>query len=334
MASADMPEFNARVERAETSRLAWAFTLSLCLHLMLYGGYETGKKFGWWENWQWPAWLQSIKLLSEALKKKETTQPPPQPELPLVFVDVSPSQSTPEPPKESKFYSDKNSLAANPDADANTDAPKIDGKQTKIVKTEDVPRTRTFPLQPAMPAEPSQAPQEPARPKPAYTPGDLALAKPEPIPRKEEGDAPHEKPRTVLEALARQENNNRLVGEKMKQEGGVKRRQIHSSLDVTATAFGAYDMAIIAAVQNRWYDLLDNRNFAGDRSGKVTLRFRLHADGSVSEIAFVDSTVDLALGLLCQSAIKDPAPFAAWPGDMRRQIGAEYREVTFTFFYN
>jgi outer membrane biosynthesis protein TonB len=120
----------------------------------------------------------------------------------------------------------------------------------------------------------------------------------------------------------------------MKQEGGVKRRQIHSSLDVTATAFGAYDMAIIAAVQNRWYDLLDNRNFAGDRSGKVTLRFRLHADGSVSEIAFVDSTVDLALGLLCQSAVKDPAPFAAWPGDMRRQIGAEYREVTFTFFYN
>jgi hypothetical protein len=32
--------------------------------------------------------------------------------------------------------------------------PKIEGKQTQVVKAEDVPRTKAFPLQPAVPAEP------------------------------------------------------------------------------------------------------------------------------------------------------------------------------------
>jgi hypothetical protein len=54
----------------------------------------------------------------------------------------------------------------------------------------------------------------------------------------------------------------------------------------------------------------------------------------VTQLAFVQNTVDLALGLVCQSAIKDPAPFAPWPGDMKRLVGADYREVTFTFYYN
>ena len=34
--------------------------------------------------------------------------------------------------------------------------------------------------------------------------------------------------------------------------------------------------AFIAAVTQRWYDLLDSRQFAMDRNGKVTLRFRLN----------------------------------------------------------
>jgi hypothetical protein len=60
----------------------------------------------------------------------------------------------------------------------------------------------------------------------------------------------------------------------------------------------------------------------------------LNADGSVSEMTFTENTVDLMLGLLCQSAIKDPAPFGSWPPDMRKLVGADYREVTFTFYYN
>ena len=66
----------------------------------------------------------------------------------------------------------------------------------------------------------------------------------------------------------------------------------------------------------------------------MTIRFRLHADGTITEMNFVENTVDLALGLVCQSAIRDGAPYSPWPIDMRRKIGAEYREVVFTFYYN
>src|SRR5258705_5382713 len=91
------------VERAETSRLAWPFGISLALHLLIFGGYETGRKFGWWQNWQWPAWLQPVKTLAELLKAKQPpTQPQPQ-DVPLMFVDVSPAQESTEPPKQSPF---------------------------------------------------------------------------------------------------------------------------------------------------------------------------------------------------------------------------------------
>ncbi len=334
-----MPNWSLRLERAESSRLAWAFALSVAFHLIVAGTYQTGKQLGWWERLRMPAWLQSAKMLNEVLKKKEITPPQPPGEPPLVFVDVNPDVATPEPPKNAPYYSDKNSQAANPDAKVETATPKLEGNQTKVVRTEDVPRSRAFPLQPTPPAPPTPAaspsadPQEEVKPKTSYTPGDLALAKPEQTAHKDDGQAAEPKPKTVAEAKARQQNS-RLSGEKMKQEGGVKRDRVVSSLDVRSTPFGAYDAAIIAAVQNRWYDLLDSRNYARDRVGMVTLRFRLNSDGSISELAFVENTVDLALGLLCQSAIKDPAPYAHWPNDMRRLIGADYREVTFTFYYN
>lgn len=315
-----------RLERAESSWLAWGFGISLALHLLIFGGYQTGKKFGWWQNWQLPRWARSAKTLAEMLKKKEeATQPQPR-EVPLMFVDVNPAQAVTEPPKSSQFYSGKNSQAANPDIKVDSEAPNITGKQTQIVKTEDVPRAKAFPLQPALPVEPAKESPEEIKPKSTQTPGDLAMAKPEPTAHKDPGEAARPKPRTLVEA-------NALAGKKMKQEGGVKRRG-PSALDVTATGFGKYDEAFIAAVQNRWFALLDNRNYAGEGTGKVTVRFLLHSSGSVSEMTLKEYTVDYTLALLCSSAIEDNTPYAVWPSDMRREIGADYREVTFTFFYN
>ena len=66
-----------------------------------------------------------------------------------MFVNVNPAQATAEAPKDAKFYSDKNSRAANPDADKITEIPKIDGKHPEIVKTEDIERPKFTPLQPA-----------------------------------------------------------------------------------------------------------------------------------------------------------------------------------------
>jgi outer membrane biosynthesis protein TonB len=170
------------------------------------------------------------------------------------------------------------------------------------------------------------------KPRPAETPGDLALRRPEP--RKVESDGTsespaHTRPRNLQEARARR---NLLVGERMKQPGGV-RNVGRVAVDVKATAFGAYDAAFIAAVQDRWYNILDAYPYSL-RSGKVVVKFKLMHDGSIRQLTVGEESVGELQSLFCQRAIMEPAPYAPWPSDMRRIIGDPHRDVTFTFYYN
>jgi hypothetical protein len=119
----------------------------------------------------------------------------------------------------------------------------------------------------------------------------------------------------------------------MKQDGGVRRTLGMVSLDAKATPFGAYDAMLIEAISQRWYTLLDQREYASDSRGRVVLNFRLHYDGRVTEMTVAENTAGEVLGLICQKAVLDPAPYAAWPGDMRRMLG-DSRKVQFTFYYN
>jgi hypothetical protein len=330
MANANAPEISLRLESGAYKRLGLALLISAAIHLVIWPipGLVSKGKLRWLTEII-PAWLKPEKVLADNMKKQEKRKREEQ--VPIVFVDVSPEQAVTEPPKKTIYYSDKSSRAANPDPTIDTETPRIDGKQTDIAKTEDVQRNKTYPLIPSLPEKSKQEnPEENAKPR--YTPGDMVLAKPLPTPKTTPGENEHDRPRTLKEALARQPNN-RLTGEKMKQEGGVRRRNLASSLDVVGSPFGEYNARIISAVQNRWYDLLDNRNYAGEQIGSVTIKFRLHADGHISEVSFLDSSVDLALGMLCQSAIKDPSPYDAWPETMRHTIGESSIEVTFKFFY-
>ena len=91
-----------RFSRLEKERLLIALLLSLFAHLGVWGGYEVGKKTGLW------------KKLQQIVHKHSK---PSQPQLaqvanPTIFVDVS--QASTEAPKDAKYYSDKNSRAANP----------------------------------------------------------------------------------------------------------------------------------------------------------------------------------------------------------------------------
>ena len=322
-----------RQERAESARLAWAFAISICLHLLIFGSYEAGKKYNWWDTMRWPDWLRPVKQLVQALKPK----PPPVPlekphEIPLVFVDVDPALASLEPPKNAQYYSSHNAQAANPDANKDTDLPKINGEQTHVVKTEDVPRTKFVPLQPAAPPSPPQQQQEEAKPKPTEPIGDLALAKPAPEPNKEPNEAEHKRPR-LLSEVRRPPPDERAVGQKMKQEGGVHRRLDTSLFDTVATPYGAYDSALIAIIRDHWYALLDERSYALDNRGKVVLQFILHPDGRITDMKVDENTTSEVLGIVCEKAVLDPAPFPKWPAEMRRLIGEE-RPIQFTFYYD
>jgi TonB family protein len=174
--------------------------------------------------------------------------------------------------------------------------------------------------------------QQPEKEKPKPAVGDLAMAKPETKLQPDAGTAERPRPRTILEAKMREEQRNQVSGQKMKQEGGVRHRLDISSFDVKASPYGAYDLALIDAIQQRWNDLLDSRQFALDRTGKVVVQFTLNYDGRVSDVEIVESTVGDTLAYVCRLAITDPSPFPKFSTDMRRQFG-DTRPVRFTFNY-
>ena len=314
-------EFSSlRFSPRERRWLTLALMLSLFVHLGAWGGYEAGKKFGWWER---------VPKQSRTHPPDKKNSPPLPPsanaEPPLVFVDVS--HVEPAPPKNTKYYSDKNSAAANPEAQKDLNQPKLAGKQKDIPKTENVPQ-----LPKLAPAPPKTAAAEPAEVHPS-SPENLGDIKPDPKREPKPDDLkpvpPRERPRTLKAAQAQQQ----LPGQQLQQEGGVRRQQLWSSLDVKATPFGEYDRAIVEAVTQHWYDLLDSRRFALDRSGKVILHFKLKSDGTVGEMKILANDTGTTLGYVCESAVQEAAPFAKWPVDMKRMIGANFREITFTFYY-
>jgi hypothetical protein len=320
-----------RAEQAEVSRLARAFVISLILHLLCVGIYYSGKRLHAWDRIHVPAWLQPP-VLTELLQKKKPDSPRVDQEPPLMFVHVSPTQVADTAPQNAQFYSDKNARAANPEAERETTVPKITGQQEKVVRTEDVPEQKFLPLQPTRPATQANEEQVEEKARPSIEPGDLAFAKPDLKPPTETGKAEHTRPRTVKEALARQ-SNRQLPSQKMRQDGGVRPRLNIASLDTKATAFGAYDAALVDAVESRWHELLYERDYASDSRGRVVLQFQLHADGRISDMNVAENTSGEVLALLCQKAILDPSPYAPWPTDMRRLAG-EVRKIQFTFYYN
>jgi hypothetical protein len=313
-----------RFSRSDQERLFVALVMSLLIHLVIWGGFEVGKKYGWWQHLHMPSWAhQVVKKIQPAPKPtQQDTQP-------TIFVEVDQPEATP--PKNTMYYSDKNSRAANPDEDNNSNQPKLNGKQTDSPKLEDAPRLSKAqpPASQAQPLQPSpEPPQEPAEDSSPLNTGDQSLKKLAMKKAAQQPPAQPPKPRTLKEAL----EQNHLPGLQMHQDGAAHHR-LTSSFDAKATPFGDYDRNVIYAVTERWYSLLDQQNFAQDRTGRVVVQFKLEYDGTVRDVEVLDNTVGDVLSYVCQAAIENAAPFGKWPDEMRQAIGANYREIKFTFDY-
>jgi len=336
------------------SPVARALAISLLAHFILISGVEVGRKAGWWKHSLLPESKKS-RLLTEVEKAEQQMQEQIQkilqnqvPEAQLVFVEVNPETVAREEPKNAKFYSSQNSLAANPEP-AEKEMPKIDGKQDKVPKTFDTLKPDPRTLQPKPPEPKAPQPEQPkveSKPqeqKPPIEediraprdekPGEtlLARAAPRPQPAQQEQKPEPRRPRTLAEAKAQK---GIIEGQKMRQEGGSRRTRLEAGFDVKATPFGAYDMAFIEAVQSRWFNLLDERQFMPNEAGRVVLEFRLNYDGRITALRVVDTEVNEHLAWTCQRAVLDPAPYRPFPSDMRRLVSNDYREIRFTFYYN
>lgn len=274
---------------------------------------------------------------------------------------MDPSKAVAQEPENTKFYAAQSTLASNPDSKLDTTLPKIDGKQTQIVRAFDAPRSQPKPvaLQPTPQAEqrvdaqPKKEVADKPRPevkqiakatpekqfpesKEKQNPGDLdpkTQPKTNPQPPAQESSteaAPKPRPKTITEARLRQ-SDSRPPGEKSKQDGGVKDISSDFSFAAKGTPLGDYDARIVDAIRTKWYALLDGKT---SPRGHVTIEFRLYSNGSVRNVKTTEKDVDELFAYLCQSAIITPAPYEKWPESVRAIIGKDYRDVKFTFFYN
>lgn len=353
-----------------------AFAISVVVHLLLFWTVELGYRYDLWRFSPLALlakWLQpelKAQPLNPALAKERPAELKVE-EVPVVFVDVDPAQQSDEAPKDTKYYSAINSVAANRDTTKDADQPKLEGTQNLVLKTKDSDRAKPAQPTPKAPvvAQPLKTgvEQKPTRPKdvakigpmpeetpkpqtearPELKPGDLAMAKPgpemKPVPQPMAPSLPEPakeqpervRPRTIAAARAMLDNNpnSALVGQKMAQEGGVKRFRVESSLEVRASPLGNYDARFVAAVQQCWYALLEEQRYSLDRLGKVVLDFRLTEDGRITDMRVVEENVGDIWTTICQLAITKPSPYEKWPADVRRMVGTNYRDVRFTFYY-
>jgi outer membrane biosynthesis protein TonB len=299
-----------RFNRFDNERLILALLLSLAVHLAGFGGYELGKA----------AQLFQRRKTAEKIKI-QPAQPVVQDSDPVEFAFSD--QPSPDAPKNPKYFSDKNSRAANPDTSQDTGKPKINGKQTDMpgIKDEDLSRQHDSKTQQASKLQPE-------------LPSQLALNRGDLKPQNPDESQPHEKqepirPRTLNQARAMQ--SSQMPSAKMQQDGGVQRRA-QASFDTKALPSGKYAQEFINAVSQHWLDLLDSQQFALDRSGRVKLQFKLNYDGSISDMEIVENTVGYMYGYVCEKAVFDNEPYGKWPSDMRHEVGNSL-DVVYTFDY-
>lgn len=344
-----LPSIEVRERRRALAR---ALFLSLLVHLAAGTGWELAARLGLVAKPPSALLAEQLLRLPPVLRVQESRSVPtsPQSEVPMMFIEVDPSQAAAQAPKDARYYSSQSTLAANPNPDPARllKDPRIDGAQKNVPRTFDV--LKPSPPPPPEPATVATAPErvppapaEPAPPKELPVPGDLAFNKPasrsptvKPTPEVQpEQEQPlvqaRARPRTLAEA---RQMRGMIEGQRMKQEGGVPRAGDVALMDVRGTTFGSYDAAVVAAVQSRWYNLLEDRKYALEKTGRVVLEFRLHYDGRITDVKPVETDVGDFWSLICQKAVEDPAPYARWSPEMRREIGRDFRDVRFTFYYN
>jgi len=244
------------------------------------------------------------------------------------FIETDTSQVTGEEPKNARFYSDNSTMAANPQnpSGKDGDTPYLDGSETRMLSTANV-----RPQPPGAPAAPPATPQ-PVTQKPAEPVKELAATGMKVVEEKKE--TPEEKPVTppARKTVAGSNSRRELAAAKSRATSlGVRRLGVEA-LNVASSPFGAYDKALIYAVQSRWYEVLNTQRM-DTHAGTVELKFDLLADGSVANMEMKANSAGPALGLYCQKAVVESAPFAPLPEDLKRLIGGDSREIIFTFYY-
>ena len=104
------------------------------------------------------------------------------------------------------------------------------------------------------------------------------------------------------------------------------------AIDARFSQYGDYTQRMLEAIQSSWWSIIERSQFEGVQRGRVTVRFRLHRDGTVTDATILSNEVTRVMSLACKDAVMAPAPYDAWRADMVALYG-ESDIVTINFYY-
>ena len=294
-------------ESIDLRSAALAVAVSLGLHLLLLWALpDTFHKV--------VVFVRPVEVLTAPVKIDEARLPPK-----LRFIETNPlaNQAV---PKTAPFTSSRNQTAAQPVPEkmpTNSPLPKSDGtsEQLRIAKG----RPRSIDQSEAQPiSQPSVSMAAPVKAAPPPGPGKSA-ARPSPTPVAANPDRPRATvPSGTYGLLLR-----RPVG--VNRAGSI-------AVDARFSNYGDYTQRMLEAIQSSWWSIIERSRFESVSRGRVTVSFRLHRDGTVTDAKIHGSEVTRVMTLACKDAVMAPAPYDIWRADMVAMYG-ESDTVTINFHY-
>ena len=261
--------------------------------------------------------VRPVEVLTAPVKIDEARLPPK-----LRFAETNPvaNQAV---PKTAPFTSSRNQTAAQPVPEkmpSNSALPKSAGTSPEIRLAQGKPRSID-----QSQAQPTPAPAiSMAGPQTAPPPGPgKAAARPVPKAAPAPVAADPERPRASIPSGT--------AGLLLRNSVGVNRAGA-VAIDARFSQYGDYTQRMLEAIQSSWWSIIERSQFEGVNRGRVTVRFRLHRDGTVTDATILSNEVTRVMSLACKDAVMAPAPYDAWRADMVALYG-ESDIVTINFYY-
>ena len=294
----------------ELRAAAFAAVASLGLHLLLLWLLPDTFR-------QVVAIVRPVEVLTAPVKIDEARLP-----AKLRFAETNPvaNQAV---PKTAPFTSSRNQTAAQPVPEkmpSNSALPKSAGTSPEIRLAQGKPRSID-----QSQAQPTPAPAiSMAGPKTAPPPGPgKAAARPAPKAAPAPTPVDPERPRASLPSGT--------AGLLLRNSVGVNRAGA-VAIDARFSQYGDYTQRMLEAIQSSWWSIIERSQFEGVQRGRVTVRFRLHRDGTVTDTTILINEVTRVMSLACKDAVMAPAPYDIWRADMVALYG-ESDIVTINFYY-
>ena len=335
---------NAASQTNHGANQAIAMAATFVIHASVFAGV------------MWGGWLNVVKGSVPAnpghrlvtINLTVNTEPP-LPETKNQFVPVNPEKKSETPPEDkTPFYSNSNSIAANPEVPVRPKnaprikegAPTTSGNMDKHILA---PSISTPLIEPDMQNSPKPNLRQPFTAAARTTTQPLkqnindfdpaSIMKPifRPASGKAKTTSNTKSPLLpkLPEAPTLSEAKAGLGSRSMKQDRGTARKGA-PALDVRLTGFGDYDARFFAAISIAWRKQIKNQTWT---SSQVVVDFNLYHDGKIDSLTIREPTAATILQYYCREAIRRPSPFEPWSKNMRQRLGNGPRHCRITFNY-